>query len=197
MNNSDLNWAIRLSLEIIEPTLEEMENSYANLDFLAMSATTSMSSTDSLNFVSIKLKHLNQWLMLANELVVKNLIEAWNFQEEKARDKEVRKVSHRIVAASVSLFEWEKSIASIIPDKSVQKIISHLKGTTLSLQQDLTKLFGDIRYVLENDAIYGEMEIKQPFNVPANLMTINTLLQKFQQKNQINSERQPFSKENM
>jgi hypothetical protein len=197
MNNSDLNWAIRLSLDIIEPTLEEMENAYANLDFLAMSATTTMSSTDSLNFVSIKLKHLNQWLLLANELVVKDLINAWNIQGQKARDKEVRKVSYRIVAATKSLFEWEKSIASIIPDKSVQKIILHLKGTTFSLHQDLTKLFGDIRYVLDNDTIYGEMEIKQPFSVPANLMTINTLLQKFQQKNLVNAEQQPFSKENM
>jgi hypothetical protein len=188
MKNSDLNWAIRLSLDIIEPTLEEMRSAYENLDFLAMSGTTTMSSTDSLVFVSIKLKHLNQWLVLANELVVKELVNAWNIEGEQAREVAVRKVSNRIVAATRSLYEWEKSIASIIPDRSVEKIVSHLKGTTKSLQEDLFKLFGDIRFVLNNEALYGEMEIKQPFTIPKNLGTINTLIEKYQQKSLINSE---------
>lgn len=188
MKNSDLNWAIRLSLDIIEPTLEEMRSAYENLDFLAMSGTTTMSSTDSLVFVSIKLKHLNQWLVLANELVVKELVNAWNIEGEQAREVAVRKVSNRIVAATRSLYEWEKSIASIIPDRSVEKIVSHLKGTTKSLQEDLFKLFGDIKFVLNNEALYGEMEIKQPFTIPKNLGTINTLIEKYQQKSLINSE---------
>lgn len=188
MNKSDLNWAIRLSLNIIEPTLEKLEQAYDNLDFLAMAGTVPLSNTDSLSFVSIKLKQLNQWLMLANELVIQDLINAWNTENEIARDRQVRKISHRIVAAAESLYEWEKSVASVIPDKSVQKIISHLKGTTLSLQKDLNKLFSDIRFVLDNESIHGEMEIKQPFSVPSNLMTINTLIENFRQKNLVKAD---------
>lgn len=179
MDKTDLNWGIRLALDAIEPTINKMEEYYEHLDYLEMGASIPLDLSQSLHFISTKLKQLNHWLIRTNHLITIDLVDAWNLENNTEKELLVKKISSKIVASSKGLVEWERSVALMIPPPLTSEIFTLLKGATFSLQADLCTLFRDIRYVLDSDDIHGEMEIKSPFKHPKRLMKVNQMLQEF------------------
>jgi hypothetical protein len=176
---TDLNWPIRLALDTVLPTLDSMHASYQNLDLLKMGASTPLTLNQSLEFVTTKLQQLNGWLSMTSNLITDSLMDAWNLQDGYEKEIETTRVAHRIVAASRALYDWEVSIASVLPPAESQELFTNLYGTTASLQKDLYSLFKDIAFVLSHEEIHGEMEIRNPFHTPTNLKELNRILETY------------------
>ncbi len=96
----------------------------------------------------------------------------WNQHYNEDRSQDLLAVSNQLVVALKSLYDWEVSINSVIPDESWCVVFRRLRNSSLELVQTTESFFLQIRDMINNSNGRRPQEVDIQFTMPKQLLGI-------------------------
>lgn len=165
-------WEYALTTDLLLPAISSVKAKYSELALVRMQATENLSPQECMAFFSEKMNALEGWIDYTKNIYNHDLNSSWGADGVEGVKEEIEAACKKLINALSSLYDWEVSIAMIVPDASWQEVFKKLQFSTLSFIEDTELFFNEFNEVLLSPDIKGKKTLTYEFKFPAQLKGI-------------------------
>ena len=174
------SWEYHLTTELILAGIPKIRRLYKDLPLLRMSASHCLDAKLSGQFVDEKLIELSDWVQYAKEIFDRDFNLAWGSPGINGFREDIEASCEKLLRAIKSLYEWETSIASVIPHSAWAKVFDRLRTSSLHFVDSIELFFMNFQTLISDPKASGQKKLVFTFDVPKRLKGVNRAIRKAQ-----------------
>ncbi|WP_025819393.1 hypothetical protein [Shewanella marina] len=174
------SWKYRLAIELMLAGISSLKREYSDLFLIRMKAHEKLSSQECLSFLISKIDSLQGWMEYITDIYERDLNDSWGGDGKPGQRENIEVACSKLIAALRALYDWELSIAMLVPDVSWVPVFTKLQLSSLSLIEDTEAFFYEFEKLLDNPNIVGKHTLIFEFNFPYKLKGIENDVKKAQ-----------------
>lgn len=163
-------WEYQLTAKLVLDGIRPIKQAYADLPLLRMEALTCLDPKQCSQFVLEKLDQLVEWVQYAKQIFDKDLNESWGPPGIEGNRVDIEATTSKLLNASWALHAWERSVASVIPDRAWDEVFKRLRLSTKTWIEDIESFFLDFKKQLSDPEISGQKILEFVIGVPKQLI---------------------------
>ena len=164
-----ISWEYELTVELLLPAIASIKSQYSELALIRMRANENLSPQECMAFFYEKINALEGWIDYTKDIYNHDLNSSWGADGVEGIKEEIEAACKKLINALNALYDWEVSIAMVVPDAAWRDVFNKLQFATLSFIEDTELFFNDFNALLLNPEIKGKKTLTYEFKFPSQL----------------------------
>ncbi len=181
IHDRTIPWEYQLTIELVLKGISSVRCDYENLPLVRMKATESLSPQRCSSFVSEKLDELSGWVGYTKNIYSQDINESWERDGIEAKKQDIEAACGKLVNALRSLYDWEVSICTVVPDSAWRPVFDKLQLSSLNFVEDTESFFTEMGDLLSNPNVKGRHTLTFTFEFPKKLVGIEKDIRRAEQ----------------
>ena len=174
-------WEYRLTAELVLDGIQPIKQAYADLTLFRMKASTCLEPKQCSQFVHEKLNQLIEWIEYTRQIFDKELNESWGPPGVEGNRTDIEVATSKLLSALWALHDWEKSVASVVPDRAWDGVFQKLRLSTKMWINDIESFFLDFKKLLSDPEVSGQRILEFVIKAPKQLVEAQKDIRKAEQ----------------